>query len=108
LPGNPVAALITFTAIGRPLFDRLSGAIYLPPPRFNVASAFAYKKKAGRREYVRVQIGADGMARRYPKDGAGVLTSLTESDALMELPEDMLALAPGEVARCIPLGLLHG
>lgn len=108
LPGNPVAALITFTAIGRPLFDRLSGAIYVPPPRFNVASGFSYKKKAGRREYVRAQIGADGVARRYPKDGAGVLTSLTESDALMELPEDMTVLSPGEVAPCIPLGLLYG
>ena len=108
LPGNPVAALITFTAIGRPLFDRLSGAIYTPPPRFAVASAFAYKKKAGRREYVRVQIGTDGVARRYPKDGAGVLTSLTESDALMELPEEMTVLSTGEVAPCIPLGLLHG
>ncbi len=108
LPGNPVAALITFTAIGRPLFDRLSGAIYTPPLRFAVASGFAYRKKAGRREYVRVQIGADGVARRYPKDGAGVLTSLTESDALMELPEEMTALFPGEVAPCVPLGLLHG
>jgi molybdopterin molybdotransferase len=108
LPGNPVAALITFTAIGRPLFDRLAGASYVPPPHFAVASGFAYRKKAGRREYVRVQIGADGIARRYPKDGAGVLTSLTESDALMELPEDMTALAAGEVAPCIPLGLLHG
>ena len=57
---------------------------------------------------MRVQIGTDGVARRYPKDGAGVLTSLTESDALMELPEEMTVLSTGEVAPCIPLGLLHG
>jgi molybdopterin molybdotransferase len=73
-----------------------------------VPSAFACRKKAGRREYVRVQIGADGLARRHPREGAGILTSLTESDALMELPEDMTALAPGDAAPCIPLGLLHG
>jgi molybdopterin molybdotransferase len=108
LPGNPVAALVTFSAIGRPLLDRLAGAVYAAPPHFSVTSGFAYRKKAGRREYVRVQIGADGIARRYPKEGAGILTSLTESDALMELPEDMTALASGEVAPCIPLGLLHG
>jgi molybdopterin molybdotransferase len=108
LPGNPVAALITFTAIGRPLFDRLAGANYVPPAQFAVASGFAYRKKSGRREYVRVQIGADGIARRYPKEGAGVLTSLTESDAVMELPEEMTALAVGEFAPCIPLGLLYG
>jgi molybdopterin molybdotransferase len=108
LPGNPVAALITFTAIGRPLLDRLAGATYVPPPRFPIRSAFAYRKKPGRREYVRVQFDAAGDARRYPKEGAGILTSLTESDALMELPEDLTALAPGDLAPCIPLGLLLG
>ena len=108
LPGNPVAALVTFVAIGRPLLDRLAGATHVPPPRFLVPSGFGHRKKAGRREYLRVQIGADGIARRYPKEGAGILTSLTESDALMELPEAMTTLAPGEAAPCIPLGLLHG
>lgn len=108
LPGNPVAALVTFTALGRPLLDRLAGAVYLPPPRFVVRSGFSYRKKAGRREYVRVQLDNTGTARRYPKEGAGILTSLTESDALMELPEALTALAPGEAAPCIPLGLLYG
>lgn len=108
LPGNPVAALITFTAIGRPLLDRLAGATYAPPPRFLVRSAFAYRKKPGRREYVRVQFDAAGAAHRHPREGAGILTSLTESDALMELPEDLTDLAPGDLAPCIPLGLLLG
>jgi molybdopterin molybdotransferase len=107
LPGNPVAALVTLTALGRPLLDRLAGAAYAPPTRFPVASAFAYRKKEGRREYVRVRI-ADGIAQRYPKEGAGILTSLTESDALMELPEAMTSLAPGDLAPCIPMVALHG
>jgi molybdopterin molybdotransferase len=108
LPGNPVAALVTFTAIGRPLLDRLAGAVYVPPPRFLVRSGFSCRKKAGRREYLRVLLDADGTARRFPKEGAGILTSLTGSDALMELPEAMTALAPGDPVPCIPLGLLHG
>lgn len=108
LPGNPVAALITFTAIGRPLLDRLAGATYITPPRFLVRSAFPYRKKPGRREYLRVQFDAGGAARRHPREGAGILTSLTESDALMELPEEMSALAVGDLAPCIPLGLLLG
>jgi molybdopterin molybdotransferase len=108
LPGNPVAALVTFTAIGRPLLDRLAGATHVPPLRLPVPSGFATRKKAGRREYVRVQIGTDGLAHRHPREGAGILTSLTESDALMELPEDLTVLAVGDPAPCIPLGLLHG
>jgi molybdopterin molybdotransferase len=108
LPGNPVAALVTLAAIGRPLIDRLAGARYVPPPRFPLHSAFAYRKKRGRREYVRVQLDDRGLAHRYPKEGAGIITSLTESDALMELPEEITTVAPGDVAPCIPLGLLYG
>ncbi len=107
LPGNPVAAQVTFFTLGRVLLDRLAGARVLDAPRFEVASGFAYRKKAGRREYVRVQI-AGGVARRFPKEGAGILTSLTESDAMMELPEDMTDLAIGDLAPCIPMGQFHG
>lgn len=108
LPGNPVAALVTFSALGRPLFDRLSGARFVPPPSLWAVSGFAYSKKLGRLEYVRVTLDAAGVAHRYPKEGAGIITSLTESDALMALPEAMTRLQPGDVAPVIPMGLLHG
>ena len=107
LPGNPVAAQVTFFALGRVLLDRLAGARGQDAPRFAVATGFAYRKKAGRREYVRVQI-VGGVAHRYPKEGAGILTSLTESNAMMELPEDMTDLAIGDLAPCIPMGEFHG
>ena len=77
------------------------------PPTWGGKRARSGRKKSGRREYVRVCL-AGGTATRYPKEGAGIITSLTESDALMELPEDMTELAPGDLAPCIPLGLLHG
>jgi len=108
LPGNPVAALVTFSALGRPLFDRLCGAIYQPPPTLLARAGFAYRKKTGRLEYVRVTLDADGIAHRFPKEGAGIITSLTEADALMALPESMTTLTPGDQAPVIPLGLLHG
>ncbi len=108
LPGNPVAALVTFASLGRPLYDRLAGGVYAPPPAFRAQSGFNYRKKAGRLEYVRVTIDAEGVAHRYPKEGAGIITSLTESDALMALPETMTELHAGDSAPVIPLGLLHG
>ena len=108
LPGNPVAALVTFSALGRPLYDRLAGAVYTPPPQLRAEAGFAYAKKPGRLEYVRVTLNEAGVAQRYPKEGAGIITSLTESDALMILPEDMTQLAPGDVAPVVPLGLLYG
>ena len=65
-----------------------------------VRTEFAYRKKEGRREYVRVRLerGADGslQARKHPREGAGVITSLTETDGLVELPETVMRIEPGE------------
>jgi molybdopterin molybdotransferase len=108
VPGNPVAAQITFSLIARPLLDRLAGATYQPPVRLFARSGFAARKKAGRREYVRVVVDPSGLAQRYPKEGAGILTSLTETNALAELPEALTQLCVGDPLTCIALALLHG
>ena len=99
LPGNPVAVFVTFVRVVKPLLRRLAGArpqSLLPLP---VRAAFAYRKKKDRREYVRVALrrAADGEleAVKHPQDGAGILTSLTETDGLLEFPEDLTAIEPG-------------
>jgi len=99
LPGNPVAVFVTFVRVVKPLLRRLSGARpdrVVPLP---VRVAFAYKKKKNRREYVRVALkrGTDGEieAVKHPQDGAGILTSLTETDGLLEFPENVTVIEPG-------------
>jgi molybdopterin molybdotransferase len=99
LPGNPVAVFVTFARVVKPLLRRLAGArpqSLMPLP---VRAAFAYKKKKDRREYVRVALrrAADGEleAVKHPQDGAGILTSLTETDGLLEFPEDVTAIERG-------------
>ncbi len=54
LPGNPVAVFVTFARVVRPLLLRLAGANPEPLFALPVVSGFAYRKKKGRREYVRV------------------------------------------------------
>ena len=99
LPGNPVAVFVTFVRVVRPLLLRLSGARPRKLMALPVRAAFAYKKKKDRREYVRVALrtAADGEieAVKHPQDGAGILTSLTETDGLLEFPEDVTAIEPG-------------
>ena len=99
LPGNPVAVFVTFVRVVKPLLRRLSGARpdkLVPLP---VRAAFAYKKKKDRREYVRVALkrASDGEieALKHPQDGAGILTSLTETDGLLEFSEDVTTIEPG-------------
>jgi molybdopterin molybdotransferase len=99
LPGNPAAVYVTFARVVRPLLLRLAGATPVPLIALPVRAAFGYRKKSGRREYVRVKLvrAADGGidAVKHAQEGAGVITSLTETDGLLELPEDVTTVAPG-------------
>lgn len=110
LPGNPVAVFVTFARIARAVIARLAGERLDPPRALPVRAGFAYRKKAGRREYVRVRLGEirDGLAvaTKHPRDGAGVITSLTETDGLVELGEDVRAVATGDVVGFIPYAAL--
>jgi len=99
LPGNPVAVFVTFACVVRPLIAAIAGAIPTPIIPSTVTSGFRYRKKAGRREYLRVSLerrGTQTIATKYPVDGAGVITSLTRTDGLIELSEDRLNVEPGE------------
>lgn len=110
LPGNPVAAFITFVHIARPLIAALSGAVVEAPTTLRARAAFSYRKKAGRREYVRVRLspGPDGtqQAEKHGVDGAGILTSLTETSGLVELAEAVTAVSPGDSVTYLPYELL--
>jgi molybdopterin molybdotransferase len=100
LPGNPVASFVTFVHVVRPTVLALSGAMPLPCVPMPVRAAFAYLKKSGRREYVRVTLrrADDGMldAHKFPREGAGLLSSLVDTDGLVELGETVTRVEPGE------------
>jgi molybdopterin molybdotransferase len=99
LPGNPVASFVTFVHVVRPTVLALSGALAPPLVPMPVRAAFAYKKKSGRREYVRVTLrrADDGglEAIKFPREGAGLLSSLVDTDGLVELGEDVTSVEPG-------------
>jgi molybdopterin molybdotransferase len=100
LPGNPVASFVTFVHVVRPTVLALSGAtqqLLVPMP---VRAAFSYKKKIARREYVRVNLrkGDDGVLEvtKFPREGAGLLSSLVDTDGLVELGEEITRVDPGQ------------
>ncbi|HMK80021.1 MAG TPA: gephyrin-like molybdotransferase Glp [Xanthobacteraceae bacterium] len=110
LPGNPVAVFVTFARVVRPLLLRLAGATPEPLIALPVKAGFAYRKKKGRREYVRVALTRrqDGAyeAHKHPQDGAGVISSLTATDGLAELGDDVTEVAVGETIGFLPYALL--
>jgi molybdopterin molybdotransferase len=101
LPGNPVASFVTFVHVVRPTVLALMGATQQPLLPMPVRSAFAYKKKIGRREYVRVVLhkGDGGVleASKFPREGAGLLSSLVDTDGLVELGEEITQVEPGHI-----------
>jgi len=100
LPGNPVASFVTFVHVVRPTVLALAGATQqhlIPMP---VRAAFTYKKKIARREYVRVNLRRDengGLeAVKFPREGAGLLSSLVDTDGLVELGEEITLVELGQ------------
>jgi molybdopterin molybdotransferase len=111
LPGNPVAAALTFAILARPLILRLGGARAVAPLTFPVESGFGYRKKPGRREYLRASLQREEgrlVAIRYPKDGAGILSSIVHSDGFAIVKEDIAELSPGAAIDFLPFSEVFG
>jgi molybdopterin molybdotransferase len=112
LPGNPAAVYVTFVRVVWPLLLRLAGAAPRRLVALPVRATFAYRKRKGRREYVRATLrhAADGTveAVKFPRDGAGVITSLTETDGLVELGEEATQIAPGAIVGFLSYTALSG
>jgi molybdopterin molybdotransferase len=89
LPGNPVAALVTFYAFAREALLQLAGATPEPLPVLQARSVAAIRKRPGRTEFQRgiVSRAADGAweLRLTGSQGAGVLRSMSEANALAVL-----------------------
>lgn len=107
LPGNPVAVFVCFLLYVRPVLLRLGGSAWVEPTRYPLRAAFTVeKKKTGRREYWRGILGRgdDGMAvaEKFPRDGSGLISGLCAADGLIEVPEDVKGVAPGDTVAFIP------
>jgi molybdopterin molybdotransferase len=112
LPGNPVASYVTFVYVARAAILALSGtAIELPAP-VQARAAFTYKKKPGRREYVRAHLrkASDGSAEvvKFPREGAGLLSSLVDTDGLVELREHVVQVEHGQSVPFLAYSSLVG
>ena len=101
LPGNPVAALVTFYALAREALMRLAGADPLPLPVLQARSVAALRKRPGRTEFQRaiVEAAAQGgwQVRLTGSQGAGVLRSMSEANALVVLRHEQGSVAEGEM-----------
>lgn len=106
LPGNPVAAAVTFLRFARPAILRLAGAKNTDPLVYRVKAGFAMTKKEGRREWLRCRLTRNAkdelVATRFPREGSGILSSMVQSDGLVELPETLTRIKEGMDVDFLP------
>ncbi|MBT2131441.1 bifunctional molybdopterin-guanine dinucleotide biosynthesis adaptor protein MobB/molybdopterin molybdotransferase MoeA [Aliiroseovarius lamellibrachiae] len=102
LPGNPVAALVTTLIFARPAFSVLAGGEWLEPLGLQLPAGFSKKKKAGRREYLRARIGADGRVQAFKSEGSGRISGLAWATGLVEMSDEAQEICEGDPVRFLP------
>jgi putative molybdopterin biosynthesis protein len=101
IPGYPVSASMAFEQFVRPLLYSLQG---LSTPEFSSVEALLGRKtpsKLGLEEFVRVILGrVEGRLIAMPIErGAGIITSLTRADGIVQIPQEQEGLDEGAEVR---------
>jgi molybdopterin molybdotransferase len=103
LPGNPVAAMVSFLAFVRPALLRMMGHQAEAPPLLQAHASQDIPKKPGRTEYQRgiVSTAADGslQVRTTGNQGSGLLSSMARANGLIVLAHDQGTVQVGEQVK---------
>jgi molybdopterin molybdotransferase len=106
LPGNPVAVFVCFLLYVWPLLRRMGGAPWPEPRRYRLPALFAFpNRKTGRREFWRgiLKETPRGLAvDKFARDGSGLISGLRAADGLIDIPEDVPHVVPGDLVSFIP------
>jgi putative molybdopterin biosynthesis protein len=100
IPGYPVSAIIAFEQFVRPILNRMLGQ---PEPAVQTIEVEPTRKiasKLGVEEFLRVKLGQVGsrvVATPLPR-GAGCITSITEADGIIRIPNHIEGLKENETA----------
>jgi len=94
LPGNPVAAFVTFALIASPLLRALAGQKPRPPVVIEVENGAAFPRQPGRMEYIPVRVEGT-RAFRLGGGSSGQSSAVAGADALMIAPADPTEIPVG-------------
>jgi molybdopterin molybdotransferase len=107
LPGNPVSAMVTFELFARPVIRRMLGHTRLfrrPVPAVldepvNIGAKLMHFLRA----VTRVREDGTLAVRLTGPQGSGILTSMSQANALLIVPEDRSRVEAGERLNILPL-----
>jgi len=98
IPGYPVSAILAFEQFVRPLLWLLQGQPAPPFPKTTAVLGRKLPSRLGLEEFVRVILGrVQGSLVAMPlQRGAGVITSLTRADGILQIPQESEGCDVGE------------
>ena len=108
LPGNPYAAVITFTQIARPALRRAAGLIEEPDSWLPAVVGFTYSRSTGRREYVPVSWSErDPFGRpiltRLGQGASASMSPMAQAMGIAVIPPELEVVGPNQPIQVEPL-----
>lgn len=106
LPGNPVAAFVTFLLVVRPFLLRIQGRKDWQIETERYPAVFSQSRTNSRQEYLRVRVENNTVV-PYRSQDSGVLSSTAWANALAVIPPDT-PVAEGDLLEVIPYSSFWG
>ena len=107
LPGNPVSAMVTFELFARPVIRRMLGHSRLYRRPLSAVLEEPVSTGARLMHFLRAitRVRDDGLlaVRLTGPQGSGILTSMSQANALLVVPEDRSRVEAGERLNVLPL-----
>ncbi|MFQ5991925.1 MAG: gephyrin-like molybdotransferase Glp [Nitrospiraceae bacterium] len=102
LPGNPVSSMVTFEQLVRPAILKMAGHRSYGRPVIQAVFQEKFSKRNDRRHFLRgVVTREDGVlkVRTTGDQGSGILTSMVKANGLIDVPEEVERLNPGDTVN---------
>ena len=100
LPGNPVSVQLLYAMLIKPLILKLCGSFLKLPTSSKIYANFNMKKKTKRMEWLRViktSQNKKDFANKYPKQGSGMISSISYSNGIIEIGEEVSSIKRGDI-----------
>jgi len=99
LPGNSVSSMVTFEQLVRPAVLKMGGHRSYGRPVVKAVFQEKFSKRNDRRHFLRgILTREDGVlkVRTTGDQGSGILTSMVKANCLIDVPEEVERLTPGD------------
>jgi molybdopterin molybdotransferase len=102
LPGNPAAALTSFYVYIYPSLQKFQGGKFEGCNRIELPLAHPYSRKAQRSEFLKGKI-IKGKSEVLKAQSSAMLSSFSQADCLIYIPESVSGYGEGEFVECLLL-----